>query len=52
MADTKESAPEFGKKCAQCNKSLKKTRRYYRNGNYYCNKNCFKNKTGAAEKTA
>jgi len=28
--------------CAVCNKSIKKTRHYYRNGKYFCNQRCFK----------
>jgi hypothetical protein len=27
--------------CAKCNKPLKRVKRYYRNGKYYCNKKCF-----------
>ena len=41
MADTKE-APEPGKNCPACKKILKRKKRYYRNGAYYCNSNCFK----------
>lgn len=43
MADEKEVL-EVGKNCAGCKKPMKKARRYYRNGAYYCNKNCFKKK--------
>lgn len=43
MADEKEVS-EFGKNCAGCKKPMKRARRYYRNGAYYCNKNCFKKK--------
>jgi len=28
--------------CAKCNKPLKKAKKYYRNGKYYCGKRCFK----------
>ena len=35
--------------CAKCNKSLKRIKRYYRNGKYYCNKKCF---ADATKKTA
>ena len=39
------AAPADEKKnCAGCSKPMKKAKRYYRNGEYYCNKNCFKNK--------
>jgi hypothetical protein len=33
---------EFGKKCAQTGTSLKKVKRYYRNGKYFQNKAAFK----------
>ena len=29
------------KKCAACKKTVNRTKRYYRNGRYYCNKNCW-----------
>lgn len=39
--------------CLGCNKPLKKIKRYYRNGKYYCDKKCWlkatKNKGKAAE---
>ena len=34
------AAPEI-KTCATCSKPLRKVKRYYRNGKYYCNKNCW-----------
>ncbi len=41
-----EQAPaavvEEVKNCPACKKPLKKARRFYRNGAYYCNSNCFK----------
>ena len=37
------------KNCTGCNKPLKKARRHYRNGKYYCNKNCFHNKMNAPD---
>ena len=39
-----EKAPvvEEVKNCPACKKPLKKARRFYRNGAYYCNNNCFK----------
>ena len=42
------------KNCHACKKVLKKARRFYRNGAYYCNNNCFKKfqataKAGAAK---
>jgi len=35
------------KKCAFCKKTAPKAKKYYRNGRYYCNKNCW---TKAKEK--
>lgn len=35
-------AVEQVKNCPACKKPLKKARRYYRNGAYYCSINCFK----------
>jgi len=29
--------------CLACNKPIKKIRRYYRNGKFYCTKKCWKN---------
>ena len=39
---TKAAAVEETKNCPACKKPLKKARRFYRNGAYYCNNNCFK----------
>ena len=39
------------KNCPACKKPLKKSRRYFRNGAYYCNNNCFK-KVDATAKEA
>jgi hypothetical protein len=38
-----EAAPqeEVVKNCPVCKKALKRSKRYYRNGHYYCNKNCW-----------
>jgi hypothetical protein len=44
MADEKKEVVEFGKNCGSCKKVLKKKKRYYRNGVYYCNSNCYKKK--------
>ncbi len=33
---------EKSNNCAGCNKPLKKIKRYYRNGKYYCGKKCWK----------
>jgi len=39
---TKKPVVEEVKNCPACKKPLKKARRFYRNGAYYCNSNCFK----------
>ena len=40
--ETKAAVAEEVKNCPACKKPLKKARRFYRNGAYYCNNNCFK----------
>ena len=40
---------EERKNCPGCKKPLKKATRYYRNGAYYCNVNCFKTAAKAAK---
>lgn len=52
MADEKKEVTEFGKNCGSCKKVLKKKKRYYRNGAYYCNANCFKKKAAEDAKKA
>ena len=54
---TKEAAPKEAlvaadavKNCAGCSKPMRKAKRYYRNGKYYCNKKCFKSAGAAVEK--
>ena len=45
-----QQTTEAAKNCAGCNKPVKKKRRYYRNGKYYCSQNCWrKAKDKAAE---
>ena len=39
MSDEQE---DISKKCAQTGTTLKRSRRYYRNGKYFINKNAFK----------
>lgn len=34
---------EIQTNCLSCNKPIKKLKRYYRNGKYYCNKKCWRN---------
>lgn len=33
---------EKSKQCANCNKTITRDRWYYKNGEYFCNKRCFK----------
>ena len=51
-----EQAPaavvEEVKNCPACKKPLKKARRFYRNGAYYCNNNCFKKVQATAKAAA
>jgi hypothetical protein len=44
MAEETKAAPaeEAVKNCPACKKPLKRSRRYYRNGSYYCSNTCFK----------
>ena len=46
MADKNEMA-EAAKNCAECKKSISRAKRYYRNGAFYCNKNCYQKKVAA-----
>ncbi len=50
--DAAKPAVEKQTNCLSCNKPLKKIKRYYRNGNYYCTKRCWQKalKTKAEEK--
>ena len=41
---TQETKTEEKKNCAGCNKPFKKVQRYYRNGQYYCNRRCWNDK--------
>ena len=49
MADQKK---EIGTNCAACKKALQRSKRYYRNNAYYCNKNCYKKKVAEDTKPA
>ena len=51
MAEQNEAA-EPVKNCAECKKPIKRSRRYYRNGAYYCNKNCYKKKAESLKSEA
>ena len=44
MAEENAAGPSVVKNCPHCKKILSPAKRYYRNGAYYCNKNCFKKK--------
>jgi len=54
----KASAPEAKPKaekqtnCPACNKVLKKLKRYYRNGKFYCSKKCYKTSLAKAKEEA
>ena len=50
--ETKAAVAEEVKNCPACKKPLKKARRFYRNGAYYCNNNCFKTVQAKAAETA
>ncbi|MDP1853744.1 MAG: hypothetical protein Q8L26_06055 [Candidatus Omnitrophota bacterium] len=44
MADTETKQPTQEKQtnCLTCNKPIRKKKKYYRNGKYYCSKKCYK----------
>jgi len=48
--EQKPAVAEVVKNCAGCKKPVKKARRYFRDGKYYCNYNCWRN--SKAEKAA
>lgn len=41
-AQQPKPAAEKQTNCLACNKPIKKLKRYYRNGKYYCGKKCWK----------
>ena len=43
-ADEAEAKPKVEKQtnCLSCNKPIKKLKRYYRNGKFYCSKKCWR----------
>lgn len=49
---TQAPVVEEVKNCPACKKPLKKARRFYRNGAYYCNNNCFKKVQATAQTAA
>ena len=42
MAEEKKVKKEDFGNCGGCAKVIKKIRRYYRNGKYFCTKKCYK----------
>jgi recombinational DNA repair protein (RecF pathway) len=46
--EAKPIAEEKQSNCASCGKPVKRLKRYYRNGKFYCSKKCWK-KTKAAK---
>ena len=40
---------EIQTNCPACNKQIKKLKRYYRNGKFYCNKRCWRKVEKAKE---
>ena len=52
MAEAPQPVVEEVKNCPACKKPLKKARRFYRNGAYYCNNNCFKKVQATAKAEA
>jgi hypothetical protein len=44
QSETQPQAPVQEKQanCLNCNKPIKKIKRYYRDGKYYCTKKCWK----------
>ncbi len=47
-----EKKKEKPSNCVVCNKSIKKTRYYYRNGKYICTQRCFKTTVKKASQEA
>ncbi len=50
QAPAAKPAAEKQTNCLACNKPIKKLKRYYRDGKFYCNKKCWRNFTRAKEK--
>lgn len=42
MAEEKKDKKEKLGNCGGCGKPVKKIRRYYRNGKYFCTRRCYK----------
>ena len=50
MPEEQQQAQETTLNCAGCGKQITGIKRYYRNGKYFCNKKCFKNKKAEGAK--
>lgn len=50
--ETKEAAVERQANCLGCGKPMKRIKRYYRNGKYYCTKKCWLKATRQKDKEA
>jgi len=48
-AQEAKPAVEKQTNCPACNKPIKKLKRYYRNGKFYCTKKCWKDSLKKAE---
>lgn len=47
-----EQTNEALKNCAACKKPVSKAKKYYRDGKYYCNQNCWRSAKTAAKTEA
>ncbi|MBN1913491.1 MAG: hypothetical protein JW788_03730 [Candidatus Omnitrophica bacterium] len=54
MAQDAQAKPAEEKQtnCLGCGKPIKKLKRYYRNGKYFCNKRCWKKSLKTKEEAA
>lgn len=50
MVEEQQTTQEVTLNCAACNKPVKKIKRYYRDGKFYCNRGCYNNKAKSAGK--
>ena len=51
MADQAQEKAGPAKNCPSCKKILRRVKRYYREGGYYCNKNCYKKRPEVTAET-
>lgn len=52
MADEAKPVEEKQTNCLACNKPIKKLKRYYRNGKFYCTKRCWENHLAKSKEPA